>query len=330
MKMQRWTALPPMRELPDGETEAEARAGQLLRSAIVAEPLDASSLADIHDRLPDERRPAPRRLVLRLSLAVALFLAGGGVVMSATLLGRWAPFRTASAPAVTVPVAPAPARRRAAAPASVTPALAAEVAPLGASVEPAPRARRARPTAVEPAPLEADLAPSATPAPAPSAIAEEAGLVGAALRKLREQGDAAGALALLDEHDSRFSEAGGLADEARTTRVEALLRLGEHGRALALLDEHAPRPSGRGRELLASRGELRANAGRCREAVADFDALLGDETASDGVTERALYGRAACRARLGAGGDARADLEAYVARFPAGQFAARARAALAR
>jgi hypothetical protein len=327
MKMQRWTALPPTSEPPN----AAARAGQLLRNAIVAEPLDASTLAAIHDRLPDERRPPPRRLVLRFSLAIALFLAGGGVVMSATLLGRWAPFRTAPA-AVTVPVAPAPARRRAAAPASVTPPVAPVVAPLAASVEPAPRASRARPAAVEPPPLPApDLAPpAATPAPAPSAIAEEAALVGAALRRLREHGDAAGALALLDEHDSRFSRASALTDEARTTRVEALLRLGEHGRALALLDEHTPRPSGRGRELLVARGELRAAVGRCREAVADFDALLGDDTASDGVAERALYGRAACRARLGAGDGARADLEAYVTRFPAGQFAARARAALAR
>lgn len=328
MNVQRWTGRPPANE---AETEAEDRAGQLLRRAIVKEPLDASTLAHIHNRLPDEHRPAPRRLVVRFSLAVVLFLSGGGVVMSATLLGRWAPFRRAPATAATTPVTPAPVHRRAAAPAT-PPATAVVVAPepLAPAVQPLRRASPPRAAAAAPTPLpEADLAPAAA-TPAPSAIGEEAALVGAALRSLREQGDPAGALALLDEHDGRFSQTGALSDEARTTRVEALLRLGEHGRALALLDQHAPRPSGRGRELLASRGELRADAGRCREAVADFDALLEDETTSDGVTERALYGRAACRARLGAGDDARANLEAYVTRFPTGQFVARARASLAR
>jgi hypothetical protein len=329
MNLQRWTGRPPANE---SETDAEGRAGQLLRRAIVKEPLDASTLAHIHDRLPDEHRPAPRRLVVRFSLAVVLFLSGGGVVMSATLLGRWAPFRRAPATAAPAPVTPAPMRRRAAALAMPATAVVTAPAPLVPPMQPLRRASPPRAVAGAPTPLpEAELAPpAATPAPGPSAIAEEAALVGAALRRLREQRDPAGALALLDEHDGRFSQTGALSDEARTTRVEALLRLGEHGRALALLDQHAPRPSGRGRELLASRGELRADAARCHEALADFDALLEDDTISDGVTERALYGRAACRARLGAGDDARADLEAYVIRFPAGQFVARARAALAR
>ena len=44
----------------------------------------------------------------------------------------------------------------------------------------------------------------------------------------------------------------------------------------------------------------------------------------------ALYGRAACHARLGDVEEARSDLEAYVTRFPAGRYAARARAALER
>jgi hypothetical protein len=151
--------------------------------------------------------------------------------------------------------------------------------------------------------------------------------VGGALRRLRERDDAAGALALLDERDARFGGAGLLGDEARSTRVEALLRLGEHARALALLDAAAPRPTGRGRALLVTRGELRAAAGRCREAVADF-ALLADGATDDEPAARALYGRAACRGRLGEGDAARADLEEYLARFPAGRDAARARAAL--
>jgi len=50
-------------------------------------------------------------------------------------------------------------------------------------------------------------------------------------------------------------------------------------------------PSGRARELLATRAELRAAAGRCREALVDFDALLTDEGRADLVAERALRPR---------------------------------------
>jgi TolA-binding protein len=170
--------------------------------------------------------------------------------------------------------------------------------------------------------------PPSPPPPQPSAIAEESALLGAAMQRLRERDDAAGALALLDEHDRRFGATGVLTDEATTTRVEALLRAGAFSRALTLLDGLAPRLTGRGRELRATRGELRADAGRCAEAVADFEALLSGGTPPDVIGERALYGRAACHARLGEHDAARADLEAYLAQFPAGRYAGRARAAL--
>ncbi|HSZ81975.1 MAG TPA: hypothetical protein VLA14_06835, partial [Polyangia bacterium] len=86
---ERWTAPSLTPEHPDDE---EARAGRLLRRAVVKQPLDAGTLASIHSQLSDDRSPAPRRLVLRVSLAILLFLSGGGVVMSATLLGHWSPF----------------------------------------------------------------------------------------------------------------------------------------------------------------------------------------------------------------------------------------------
>jgi hypothetical protein len=337
MKMQRWTTRPRA----DGTTDAEGRAGLLLRRAVVKQPLNAGTLDDIQSRLPEGHRVPPGRLLLRFGVAFALFLSGGGVVMSATLLRRWSLRPPASSPvALSSPASP---RRHAATAAprgeiSAEPTLIAESTliaeptPVAALALPAlaRRAREARPADVEPpAPVPPDVTPSAAaPAPTPSAIAEEAALVGAALRKVREHDDAAGALALLDERDVRFGAAGTLADEARTTRVEALLRLGQHARALALLDSAAPRPSGRGRALLVTRGELRADAGRCRGADADFDALLADDATSDDTTERALYGRSACRARLGESDGARADLEAYLTRFPGGRFADRARAAL--
>ena len=90
-------------------------------------------------------------------------------------------------------------------------------------------------------------------------------------------------------------------------------------------------PRGARASCSASRGELRADAGRCAEARADFDAVLSGDAPDDGVVERALYGRAACRERAGDREGARANLEAYLARFPAGRLRADpARAALAR
>jgi hypothetical protein len=329
---ERWTT----RATPERQDNDEARAGRVLRQAVVKQPLSVSALDAIRNRLPDEERGPLRRRVFSVGVAVALFLSGGAVVMSATLLTRWSPFRRAPAPtkaSITTATLDVPRVHHAVAAARA--AARAAPAPLAPASEPPKRVRAPQPS--EAPPIEAitapmsDAPPPVVVAPAlPSPIAEEAALLGAALRKLREQDDAAGALVLLDEHDGRFSASGALADEASTTRVEALLRLGRHARALALLDAQAPRPVGRGRELFASRGELRADAGRCREAIADFDALLADDGATDGPAERALYGRAACRVRMDDAGDARTDLQTYLARYPEGRFAARAREALDR
>jgi hypothetical protein len=324
MTTKRWTSRLPT----DETTDDESRAGLLLRRAIVKQPIDASALASIHSQLSNDRAPDPRRLVLRVSLAILLFLSGGGVVMSATLLGHWSPFsRPKLAPAVVEPLrrhdVPVHNLRTALEPRAAQPPparpIAAPSAPHRSTISAAPAEPEPAPSAPTPAPL----------ASAPSAIAEESALLGAALRKLREHNDPAGALALLDEHDGRFAANGALLDEASTTRIEALLRLGRRGPALALLEARTLSPVGHGRELLASRGELRADEGRCAEAILDFDALLTDDTAGDDAAERALYDRAACRARAGGNASARADLEAYVARFPSGRFADRARATLA-
>jgi hypothetical protein len=322
---ERWTARTPIEDMDDDE----ARAGLLLRRSVVRQPLSAGALADIQMRLADERHSPARRLVLSLGVALAIFLSGGALVMSATLFGHWSPFHRS--PARPAPAAAAPARQRAHAASTTTASTSAEavveLAPLGATPTPEPRRRWRAPRLAEP--VAPEVLPPAEPART-SAIAEEAALLGAALRALREGDDAPGALALLDAHDARFGATGALGDEASTTRVEALLRLGRHTRALALLDEQSPRPVGRGRELLVSRGELRADAGRCAEAVTDFDALLADDAAADGAAERALYGRAACRARTVDAAAARADLETYLARYPDGRFASRVRAALDR
>ncbi len=124
-----------------------------------------------------------------------------------------------------------------------------------------------------------------------------------------------------------------LAPAATRLRTEALLRLGRKTEALAELDRQSPGglPDGDERRLL--RGELRAKAGRWRAALEDFDAVVqaasaaaarpdgaADPKASDRL-ERALWGRAAARGRLGDEAGARADLRAYLGRFPHGRFA---------
>ena len=322
----RWTARPVPTDAP---TDAEDHAGLLLRRAVVRQPLSSGALAEVWRRLPDGR-PAPRRrLVLRVSLALVLFLSGGGVVMSATVLRHWSPFRRATESPRVAPDGSTPRHRRAV-PAPTPAVEQAFVAPEATIAAPtADTLRRVHaPRPVEP---PAPIAPPAAIEPQrPSLIAEESALLGAAMHRLRERDDAAGALALLDEHDGRFGKTGPLSREANTTRIEALLRLGRFPGALALLDAIALRPTGHARDLLATRGELRAEAARCPEALSDFEALLEKDPGHDLVAERALYGRAACRARLGESADARRDLEAYLARFPQGRYAARARAALAR
>jgi hypothetical protein len=78
------------------------------------------------------------------------------------------------------------------------------------------------------------------------------------------------------------------------------------------------------------RRKLRADKGRCRVALSDFDRLLVGGSKTDTLTERALFGRAGCLARSGDVESARRDLERYLAEFPAGQFAGRARTMLNR
>jgi hypothetical protein len=135
---------------------------------------------------------------------------------------------------------------------------------------------------------------------------------------------------MLDQHRARFGAKGALEPEAKVTRIEALLRLGRHDQALGLLDAQVLTAAGVGREMLVARAELRAEKGRCGSALNDFNLLLAAEAPPDLVTERALYGRATCRAQQGDWAGARSDLEHYLARFPKGRFADQALAAMAK
>ena len=168
---------------------------------------------------------------------------------------------------------------------------------------------------------EGEAAPAAV---APSRRGDEARLLGRALSALRRDDQPAAALALLDEHSARFPGPA-FAAEAVTVRIDALLALDRRADALALLDERPLGGSAADRRLRVLRAELRAGAGRCAEAVPDLDVLCG---ALDGVGARALYARAACRARLGNHGGARADLQEYLERFPTGRMVDRVKASL--
>jgi hypothetical protein len=171
--------------------------------------------------------------------------------------------------------------------------------------------------------------PSSPPTPTgPSALAKESRLLSRAIFKLRQEGEAEQALALLDQLRSEFGPQSTLAPEANATRLEALLRLQRHTQALALLDSQTLTTTGVGREMLVARAELRAEKGRQTAARQDFDLVLAAGGSPDTVTERALYGRAVCRGKAGDWQGARRDLERYLATFPNGRFVDKTRAML--
>ncbi len=164
-----------------------------------------------------------------------------------------------------------------------------------------------------------------TPPPAPSSMAEESRLLTAALHLLRQQHDARSALSALDEYSRRFPS-GTLAREATLARIDALLELDDRAGALAILDRTRLTELPRARELAVLRGELRGASGRCGQAVTDLGSTL--DGSGDALEERALWGRASCRSRLGDSPGARADLGQIITRFPQGNFATKARQAL--
>jgi hypothetical protein len=151
-------------------------------------------------------------------------------------------------------------------------------------------------------------------------------MLGEAVARLRQRHDAAGALEALVAYDARFPR-GTLRREADVARADALLLIGRNADALAVLRGLDLAPRGRDQELRVIRAELAAPRS-CADAVADFDRVLA-EAPAPALAERALHGRATCRARLGDGEAARRDLEDYLRRFPAGRFAAEARRTLA-
>lgn len=350
--------------------DLESRAGALFRGARRPEPLDqarlAAPLAEAGVRWRHERyRPHRRRWPWQLAVGALLMFSGAALTVAATRVFHWSfvvgpqatkspaetdqsrahrghPSRPAlppegdssgvvvpeAAPEATAPhdpgLAPPPIMA-----APRAPTLRALPRPPAFSISPPTSPSTSSPP---PAPLESrGLAPPAAELPPAreTALAAESRLLGQALRRLRRENDAPGALAILDEHDRRFP-GGTLASEARLARIEALIATGRFGESLSLLNGLDWSPRGPGRGPLVARAELRAATGNLAEAERDFSAVLGGDRARDGLTERALWGRAMCRTARGDSTGARADLADYLVLFPAGRFAERARAALAR
>jgi hypothetical protein len=357
----------------EGEGE-EARFGELFSAAIRRHPLALGQLEAVRARLAAERPGwRIRPWTWQVAIGLLVLLGGGALVAARTgFLRRWMPPTTAAP--LRWPAAPAPSERPRPRAGRLVPEPAVAVdeptdaSPTSEAPTPAPReaelshpsrvasqvASRVASRVAMDGPKQvprgiADDDPGRPPAAgdgpseglaSPSPLAEEARLLAAALGKLRQDHDPGAALALLDQHQTRFTN-GSLGAEAQLTRVEALLGLDRRDEALSLLDPLRAPWSGRRRDLLITRAELRAQAGRCAEALVDFGIVLGERgsrsgagsrseagSGSDAVDERALHGRASCRSRRGDAGGARADLESYLARFPEGRFAAEARASL--
>jgi len=295
------------------------RVDELLSRLAPPPPLAPSRVARIRDRI--ESVPPSRFVAQRLAIALVITLVCVG---SALAMYR----RRAAEPHVPVPALRAFASDSEP-PADIPMKLTARMpAPVVVATEPTERAAPTVPTlaaneVVAPNPMGAsDVAAPQTSATSESVLAAEARLLATALRQLRQDHDPRKAIATLDALAAQFPH-GLLGAEAQTTRIEALLALGDKQRALALLDGAIVKS-----DLAVTRGELRLEARRYEDAKRDFDsALIG---ANDELEQRALFGRAACRVHLGDDSGAKQDLEEYLRRFPNGRSAVAAKRALGR
>lgn len=353
--MTRLLALPARQ--PDGNPRPEAGLAALAKRALPPAGLDADALARVWRRLnqSERRNRGPARRPVAWAVGVALSVAiSGGVVAAAS--GVWSWPRTTVQRAVRLwrPTAEVSDPRsgsgrspragavgtmvesETAAP-RATPSLAAhgESLPSGAVSPPlaerdpqsgiADRARAAKRSFARlgsPA-GGADLAASAPT----SSLAAESELLLRALHRLRRERDPAGCLRELDRYAIQFPS-GDLRHEAERARIDAFLMAGRRADARAALSRVALTDGARDRELLLIRAELSAEVD-CPPALADYERVLAAADIPPALAARALWGRAVCRSRLGDEPGARADLAAYLAKYPDASHAAAARQRLA-
>jgi hypothetical protein len=290
-------------------TPAEVRAAASL-AALRAEPdLDPVAMARIQHRISMAVRPSRRRFAWRWQpAAVSLLVLGVASIAAATI----SVVVTRRAPVM--------------------------IAPL--SISPPEKTRRPRhrgPVIVgtkEEAPVGPPAPPVIEPPPAPKPVPLPAAKSGDGLEvrmfsevtRAWRRGDARGALDRIDAYEDLFPE-GNFAPEVILIKVDALQALGRSDEALNSLRYRSLARLPRSTELELIRGELSAKAGRCDEAVVDFDQVLRHEP-NERLGERALYARASCRARLGDQDGAETDLRLYLLRHPNGPHVAAVRRAL--
>lgn len=332
-------ALPIERRWKDDPLEpgaVEARAAALFRDVPPPRPLSGEQLSRIE-----------RRVVERLSRRGELprwvkLLLGGGAFIGAPLAFA-AIIRVAFAPAEPPPQhrpeseAPAAAAMESAAPqlgpvAEELPGIdLTEPRAVGGAhprTESASSVKRAHLREVVRGAPVSRSAPKVAPSGQPAFSDGEAGLIQRAMRE-RAEGDHLSALRTLDEHRRKFPK-GQLAGEALVHRTQSLIALGRREEAMEELSglgselEEMPRAA----ELRTLKAELLYQRGRVAESEEEFSAVL-ERGAAPTVEERALWGRALCRARAGDKSGSREDLELYLERFPSGRFAQKARELLA-
>lgn len=335
-------------DLAGSGDKATRRAAELLSKMPRPMPLSSAALSRIEERLlPPDPGPVPGPgpgaggssvgTALRwVGLGTAVVVATAG---TAFLVGERHQ-RTILHPVPAAPVAsPQPAELPLPAPvvaAPEEPTAPALMPPPAVEPTPAHPARplrsapRTRPAAVSSvaAPQPAPQAASAASGEAESGLLAESRLLGKALHQLHQERDAQAALGSLTAYELRFPH-GMLGEEAQAARIDALLLLERRDEALSLLDHTTFTRLARGGELRVVRGELRAAGGRCGEAIGDFSWTLSHQPTAS-MAERALYGRAACRAKLHDTDGAHADYQDYIQRFPGGKFSAAAQAATSR
>jgi hypothetical protein len=124
------------------------------------------------------------------------------------------------------------------------------------------------------------------------AVVAESRAFATVIESWRRQRDADTALALLATYEQRYPS-GHMRLEARVLRAEIYLAQGQGDAALAVLDVISLAGLPRARELATVRGELRANAGRCREAKADLGTVL-ESSVTDALARRATRALAHC------------------------------------
>ena len=256
-----------------GRVAADQRGLRLLHRARSLRGLSPAQVNRIASRLQSSPASHPRRRLIAALAGVALLLSAATALAWATgALERWPRLGRSLRSEPPEPPSEGPRTRR----------------PLRAVAE---SKLPEEPSPVRPTPVAtpARRVPSGVfqprPAPAENPIVEEGRSFAELLRLWRQKHDGAAALVGLDAHDRRFA-AGQMALESRLLRAEILIAQRRGREALAVLDDLALDAVAvpRGRELLVVRGELRTEAGRCREARLDLASIAAG---SDSLAMRA-------------------------------------------